>query len=33
MRITCDELDTHAENMRKAAQALATLVDGRDAQD
>jgi hypothetical protein len=30
MRITCDELDANAENMRKTAQALAALVFGDD---
>jgi methyl-accepting chemotaxis protein len=30
MRITCDELDAHAENMRKTAQALAAVVFGDD---
>jgi methyl-accepting chemotaxis protein len=30
MRITCDELDAHAENMRKTAQALASVVFGED---
>jgi methyl-accepting chemotaxis protein len=30
MRITCDELDAHAENMRKTAQALASVVFGDD---
>ena len=28
MRITCDELDAHAENMRKAARELAKVVFG-----
>jgi hypothetical protein len=29
MRIICDELDAHAVNMRKTAQELASIVDGR----
>lgn len=31
MRIICDELDAHAVNMRKTAQELASIVDGRDS--
>jgi methyl-accepting chemotaxis protein len=30
MRITCDELDAHAENMRRTAQTLARVVFGDD---
>ncbi|MFA6004187.1 MAG: hypothetical protein WC881_08970 [Elusimicrobiota bacterium] len=32
MRIICDELDAHAVNMRKTAQELAAIVDGREPQ-
>ena len=33
MRITCDELDAHAESMRKAAHELATVVFGDGFRD